>query len=92
MLKEKYRPKTFSEIIGNKEKIKLIQKMTIEDILPKFLFLYGIPGVSKTTIGYVISKYIVCTNELKKIKKEPCGVCPNCKKIEDTLYKTGKGA
>ena len=92
MLKEKYRPKKFSDIIGNKEKIKLLQKMTIEGILPKFLFLYGIPGVSKTTIGYVISRYIACTSELKKIKKEPCGTCPNCLKIDETLYKTGKGA
>lgn len=56
LLAEKYRPKTFEEIIGLEDEVK---KYTEQDIIPPLLFT-GPPGTGKTTTALVIAKITQC--------------------------------
>ena len=55
-LLEKYRPTKFSDYLGNISHIKTIKDWikNFKDQDKDFLILYGIPGVGKTTLAYLI--------------------------------------
>src|SRR3989344_1315753 len=52
---EKYRPKTFEEVIGQKEIVSRVQALVETQNLPHLLFA-GPPGVGKTTLSLVIAR------------------------------------
>jgi replication factor C small subunit len=52
---EKYRPKTFSEIIGQKEIISRVESMVKQKSMPHLLFA-GPAGVGKSTLALVVAK------------------------------------
>ena len=57
MLTEKYRPKEWSEVIGQNDivrKMKAITKRGFKEI-PHLCFI-GMPGCGKTTIAYIVAK------------------------------------
>ncbi len=62
---EKYRPKTFDELIGQKEIARVIKTMCetvpVEDF-PHLLF-HGIAGVGKTTMAYIVARALGLLNE-----------------------------
>lgn len=49
-LSEKYRPKSYSEIIGQKEAIEEVKKFLLEFPKKKALILHGLPGTGKTSL------------------------------------------
>lgn len=49
-LSEKYRPKFYSEIVGQKEAIEEIKKFLLEFPKKKALILHGLPGTGKTSL------------------------------------------
>lgn len=53
ILFEKYRPKTFNEIIGNEEIINEVKSTVESGSIPHYLF-YGRAGIGKTTLAFVI--------------------------------------
>ena len=87
MLTKIYRPRKFSEVIGNRENVTLIKTMVATGKLPRFMYLHGIPGISKTTLAYIIIKAINCKNPKDG---EPCGECDSCRSIDVTLYENGE--
>jgi DNA polymerase III delta prime subunit len=58
-LTEKYRPKTFDEIVGNTKVIQAIQRLIKIDMLKDMIF-YGTFGTGKTTTGIVTARTLKC--------------------------------
>lgn len=66
---EKYRPKVFDDIIGNKEIINSVRKCVSDKKIPHFLFS-GNAGVGKTTLAHVIiNEYFKDLTEEEKMRK-----------------------
>lgn len=75
---KKYRPKKFSEVIGQKRAvITLTSALEKKVISPAYLF-WGIQGAGKTTLARLVAMSLNCE---KKIGIEPCGECTECKAI-----------
>jgi len=63
MLVEKYRPKTFSEVVGREDAIKLIkEKIASPDGIPHLL-MSGSAGLGKTSLAHVIANEIFGENK-----------------------------
>lgn len=74
-LYRKYRPKTFSEVIGQEHiKITLENEILNDKISHAYLFS-GPRGIGKTTIARILAKSVNCT---KRSNFEPCNECENC--------------
>jgi len=77
-LREKYRPRQFSEVIGNELNLKILKKMITEQNLPRGLMLVGPPGTGKSTLSHLIRMSLVCEGRAPE-DIEPCWKCPGCK-------------
>lgn len=82
-LSEKYRPNTWSDLIGiNPQYIENI-RFNIENNEPvKFILIYGPPGTGKTTLAQIIASSTNCLNR-EKGSSEPCGYCDVCLGISE---------
>jgi len=84
----KYRPKTFSEIVGQEHIIKILQNQLLSNQVSHAYLFYGPRGTGKTTVGRLLAKAINCQNS-QKIKMgaekrpqiEPCNQCSSCQQI-----------
>ncbi|HUO19733.1 MAG TPA: DNA polymerase III subunit gamma/tau [Steroidobacteraceae bacterium] len=78
-LARKYRPKKFSELIGQEHvRRALVNALDTGRVHHAFLFT-GTRGVGKTTIARIFAK---CLNCEKGVTAEPCGVCAACREID----------
>jgi len=78
-LARKYRPKKFSELIGQEHvRRALVNALESGRVHHAFLFT-GTRGVGKTTIARILAK---CLNCETGVKAEPCGVCASCREID----------
>jgi DNA polymerase III subunit gamma/tau len=78
-LARKWRPKTFSELIGQEHvRRALVNALSSGRVHHAFLFT-GTRGVGKTTIARIFAK---CLNCETGVTAEPCGVCANCREID----------
>ena len=78
-LARKYRPKTFSELIGQEHvRRALVNALTSGRVHHAFLFA-GTRGVGKTPIARILAK---CLNCETGVTAEPCGVCASCREID----------
>ncbi len=82
VLARKYRPKKFSDIIGQDEVCSVIKgAIKLNRVAHAFLFS-GTRGIGKTTIARILAKTLNCES-LDLNNPEPCGKCKNCKSIEN---------
>jgi DNA polymerase-3 subunit gamma/tau len=80
VLYRKYRPKTFSEIIGQEHVVKtLMNSIIIGKISHAYLFS-GPRGSGKTTVARIFAKAVNCQNR-KEGEAEPCNQCSSCQEI-----------
>jgi DNA polymerase-3 subunit gamma/tau len=78
-LARKWRPKKFSELIGQEHvRRALVNALDTGRIHHAFLFT-GTRGVGKTTIARILAK---CLNCERGVTAEPCGVCAACREID----------
>ena len=78
-LARKWRPKKFSELIGQEHvRRALVNALDTGRIHHAFLFT-GTRGVGKTTIARILAK---CLNCETGVTAEPCGVCAACREID----------
>jgi len=82
----KYRPKNFSELIGQDIMVQTITNSIKLDRLPNAYLLTGIRGVGKTTTARLIAKAINCKKNFvvdsKNNPDEHCD-CSHCKEIDE---------
>ncbi|MEA3452923.1 MAG: DNA polymerase III subunit gamma/tau [Patescibacteria group bacterium] len=78
VLYRKYRPKTFSEVIGQEHIVKTITNAIVNDLLSHSYFFSGPKGSGKTTLARLLAKRINCENPQKG---EPCNKCSSCLEI-----------
>lgn len=78
-LYRKYRPKFFSDIIGQDFLVDIFTQATKRDVFSHAYLLYGPRGTGKTTTARLIAKAINCVDRSYAQKKgEPCGSCHSC--------------
>jgi len=68
----KSRPKTFAQIVGQKDVVTKLKGMINTKKLPAAILLIGNPGLGKTTLARVFARYINCST------LDACGECPSC--------------
>ena len=57
----KYRPKDFSDLIGQDYLVETIQKSIEQNKIPNAYIFTGIRGVGKTTTARIVAKMLNCT-------------------------------
>jgi replication-associated recombination protein RarA len=74
--RQKYRPKFFSEVVGNKNQkvAKTLINMVKSGRLPPGILFHGPPGSGKTALALLLIKALLCQNFLEDV----CGRCPEC--------------
>lgn len=76
----KYRPQTFSDVVGQGHISKTLRNaLKSEQLAHAFLFC-GPRGVGKTTIARILARAINCQNPSEDF--EPCGECASCQSIK----------
>jgi len=74
----KYRPKNFSDIVGQDHITSYLKKAILgKRITFAYLFI-GKHGVGKTTVSRLLSKSLNCSNSFSQKRYEPCNKCQSC--------------
>ncbi|MEN9946462.1 MAG: hypothetical protein RLZZ293_848 [Pseudomonadota bacterium] len=79
VLARKWRPKLFSDLVGQQSSVTILQNIITSQRLHHAYLLTGTRGVGKTTIARIIAKALNC---LSPNGCEPCGECSNCQQID----------
>lgn len=83
VLARKYRPKTFSSMMGQEHVLKaLANALETERLHHAYLFT-GTRGVGKTTVARVLAKALNCE---QGISANPCGECAACQEIDQGRF------
>ncbi len=83
VLARKWRPKNFSEMVGQEHVLKALINALDNDRLHHAFLFTGTRGVGKTTIGRILAKSLNCE---EGISSNPCGVCSACQEINDGRF------
>ncbi len=88
VLARKYRPTTFSDMIGQDVLIKTFSNAITAGRIAHAFLLTGIRGVGKTTSARIIARALNCvgSDEKGSVTVDPCGVCYHCKAIADDRH------
>ena len=80
VLYRKYRPKTFSEIIGQEHVVQTLTNAISSGMISHAYLFSGPRGSGKTTIARLLAKAANCQNRKEK-EAEPCNQCSSCQEI-----------
>ncbi|MGQ7110209.1 DNA polymerase III subunit gamma/tau, partial [Escherichia sp. TWPC-MK] len=83
VLARKWRPQTFADVVGQEHVLTaLANGLSLGRIHHAYLFS-GTRGVGKTSIARLLAKGLNCETG---ITATPCGVCDNCREIEQGRF------
>ena len=85
VLARKYRPQTFSELIGQDAMVRTLAHAIERDRLAHAFLMTGVRGVGKTSTARLIAKALNCIGPDGQGGPtiDPCGVCENCVAIAE---------
>ena len=88
VLARKYRPKTFSEMVGQEHVVKALTNALTQQRLHHAYLFTGTRGVGKTTVSRILAKSLNCQGPDGQggITATPCGVCPACVDIDSGRF------
>ena len=88
VLARKYRPKTFSQMVGQEHVVQaLTNALTRQRLHHAYLFT-GTRGVGKTTVSRILAKSLNCQGPDGQggITSQPCGACQACTDIDSGRF------
>jgi DNA polymerase-3 subunit gamma/tau len=77
VLYRKYRPQTFSEIIGQEHIVQTLTNAISSGMVSHAYLFSGPRGTGKTTVARLLAKAVNCQNR-KENEFEPCNKCSSC--------------
>ncbi|MXO64329.1 DNA polymerase III subunit gamma/tau [Altericroceibacterium endophyticum] len=85
VLARKYRPQTFSELIGQEPMVRTLANAIERDRLAHAFLMTGVRGVGKTSTARLIAKALNCVGPDGQGGPtiDPCGVCEPCRAIAE---------
>ena len=85
VLARKYRPETFSDLIGQEVMVRTLKNAFEADRIAQAFMMTGIRGVGKTTTARIIAKGMNCIGLEEKTgpTTNPCGQCEHCIAISE---------
>jgi DNA polymerase-3 subunit gamma/tau len=85
VLARKYRPQTFSELIGQEAMVRTLANAIARDRLAHAFLMTGVRGVGKTSTARLIAKALNCIGPDGHGGPtiDPCGVCEACTAIAE---------
>ena len=88
VLARKYRPKNFSEMVGQSHVVQALGNALGTGRLHHAYLFTGTRGVGKTTVSRILAKSLNCTglDGQGGITAEPCGVCEACRDIDSGRF------
>lgn len=79
----KWRPRTFSEVIGQPHVVQALSNGLDNNRLHHAFLFTGTRGVGKTTLARIFAKSLNCE---KGVSSSPCGVCSICKEVDEGRF------
>lgn len=83
VLARKWRPRKFSEVKGQPHAVRALTNAISADRVHHAWLFAGTRGVGKTTLARILAASLNCR---KGGAPEPCGVCENCRSIEEGSF------
>ncbi len=79
VLARKWRPKTFSEVVGQQHVLRALINGLDQDRLHHAFLFSGTRGVGKTTLARILAKSLNCE---QGVSSTPCGECQSCQEVD----------
>ncbi len=83
VLARKYRPKTFTTMMGQEHVLKALRNALNSNRLHHAYLFTGTRGVGKTTVARVLAKALNCE---QGVSASPCGECDTCQEIDQGRF------
>jgi DNA polymerase-3 subunit gamma/tau len=77
-LYRQYRPKRFSEVIGQEEITQTLKNAVMTNNVAHAYLFSGERGIGKTSVARILARAVNCTSQKDG---EPCNACSNCQTI-----------